>query len=125
MEFLAHLHKRLFLMLLSKVKNYVLIATIALLVFTSGALIYLWNRNVSLNYQLKVVQTQYADAQKNLSLVNKQLSKERMLRENVEEVLNQLKDVPDETYSEELDSSIRSVLNDFHNRLRSSNNFGR
>lgn len=117
MGFLGLLQGRLFSML-SKVKTYALSATVALLVITSGASLYLWNRNVDLNYRLKVVQTQYEDAKKNLQLVNRQLARERMLRADVQAVLNQLKDVPDETYSEELDPSIRSVLDDFHSRLQ-------
>ena len=104
--------------MLSKVKTYALTVTVALLVLTSGASLYLWNRNADLNYQLKVVKTQYEDAQKNLDLVSRQLATERMLRADVEAVLNQLKDVPDETYSEELDPSIRNVLTDFHRRLQ-------
>ena len=110
--------------MLSKVKTYALVTAVALLVLTSGASLYLWNRNVDLSYQLKVVKTQYEDSKKNLDLVSRQLAAERMLRADVEAVLSQLKDVPDETYSEELDPSIRNVLDGFHERLRSGDHTG-
>ncbi len=100
--------------MLLKLKAYLFPAVLALLVFTSGASLYLWKHNTNLNQQLKTVKTQYKNAKANLDLVSTQLSAEKILRREVETVLNELKDVPDETYNEELDPSLRTIIRNFH-----------
>ena len=100
--------------MLLKLKAYLFPAVLALLVFTSGASLYLWQHSTDLNRQLKTVTTQYTNAKENLEFVSKQLTEERILRKEVETVLNELKDVPDEIYSEKLNPSLRTIISNFH-----------
>lgn len=101
-------------------KTFAIVIVVAMISGTGiGAAKAFWDSNKRLKAQNFNLQTQIETNQRNVELLTTLLDNERENREAAQEALSELvKDVPDVIYSQELPPSIQTVLDRFHNRIR-------
>lgn len=79
----------------------------------------LWDSNVKLRAENKILVEQAEIVEDNVIRLTKLLREESENRAAAETALSELaKDVPDEVYQEKLPPEIQRVLDGFHNRIR-------
>lgn len=74
----------------------------------------LWDETRELKSDLRVLETERQEAEKNLVLVSDQLARERINRQIAEQALSNLKDIPDADFNQPLPDSVSGVLDQFH-----------
>lgn len=105
-------------MVLGKIKDYAIAGLVVVAIGLGATTVYLKMRNSHLSDKLATVSAQLEKAESNLVLVSDQLKEETRLKESAEEALDDLRSIPDEIYSKELDPALGNVIRNFHERVR-------
>jgi hypothetical protein len=78
---------------------------------------HIWTQNIELREENIQMTLQIKKHAENVKLLVQQLDREIQYRENAEDALNQLNEVPDVIYSQQLSPEIQKVIDHFHSRI--------
>lgn len=104
--------------MIRSIQLYGILGLLLLSIGLGGSTWYLWSRNSSLKTELEASEITRKKAQENLLLVSEQLSRERAIRQQAQQALDELRNVPDEDANQRLPDSISDVLDRFHRGLQ-------
>lgn len=106
-------------MIFGKLKMYAIVGLLTLTVVSMVGAKFLYDRNVQLKIQVETLTAARDKAKSNLLLVQDQLSLETRAHSKTKESLQELGNVPDETFNEKLPLSINNTILNFNDRMRS------
>lgn len=104
--------------MLKSLKLYVIIGLLGSSIIFGGATFILNKQKKALQAEVNTLSIARDHAEKNLSLVTEQLNREREANVAANIAREELREVPDVIYSEELPAPVTNLLRDFNQRMR-------